>query len=491
MSSYIISLDQGTSGTTAAVVSVQTGSIVASVNVPFKCLYPKEGWVEQDPEDLWRTSKKALSQVLKKAKVSKDKILSLGITNQRETIVSWNPETGKTLGNAIVWQCRRTSDFCDRLKKNKKLSHEIQKKTGLVIDPYFSASKIKWLLENRFKKRTAPLAIGTVDSFLIYRLTREFKTDVSNASRTQLMNLKTLQWDKGLLHFFKVPHKILPEICNSNDHFGDIKTISVLKGVPVTGVLGDQQAALLGQGCVRAGQLKTTYGTGSFLLLNTGSEIFHSKNGVLSTVAWKWAGEQKATYALEGSAFICGSAVAWLRDGLKIIQKSSDVEKLAASIKDTQGVGFIPSFVGLGTPYWQPQVRGVLYGLNRDSGPAHIARAVLESLALQNVDVVQVMSQAFEKKLSCIRVDGGACENNLLMQMQSNFLAAKIERPKCIESTALGAAFAAGLGQGAWTLKQVASKNPIERTFKPKMSLKLRQAAHHKWSKAIKASIQI
>ena len=501
MKKYIISLDQGTSGTTAAILSFPRGHILAQVTQPVSCSYPKPGWVEQDPEEIWSSCKKALLAVIKKAKIDPCFIQVMGITNQRETIVCWDAETEKTLGPAIVWQCGRTTEFCKKLSKNKKLAHEIHEKTGLIVDPYFSASKIRWLLENKFRKQGANiknLRFGTVDSFLIYRLTRQHKTDVSNASRTQLMNLKTLDWDRSLLKFFKIPLYCLPEICDSNDDFGVIDAIDPLRGVHITGVLGDQQAALLGQGCVKEGQMKCTYGTGSFSLLNTGEHIVRSQEGLLSTLAWKLK-YQPCCYALEGSSFICGSAITWLKDQLGIIAKAQDVEKLAKSVKDTGGVGFIPSFVGLGSPHWQPQARGMLYGLNPNSGPAHIARGVLESLALQNVDIMEAMAKNLKGKIQKIRVDGGASQNNLLMQMQSDFSGVSVERPKCIESTVLGAAFMAGLGMESlkgrgkddWTLEQIETKNKVQKSFSPKLPPKARKAKKALWNKAVQSLIHL
>lgn len=486
---YILAIDQGTTGTTVALVN-HKGNIVAQVNKEFSQIFPKPGWVEHQPEEIWLSVLWGVKQVLKKSTISSSNIMSIGITNQRETVVAFDGKTGKPLCNAIVWQCRRTEKFCENLKK-KKMDQLIYKKTGLPIDPYFSASKINWLLKNKpILKKNKNLKIGTMDAFLIYKLTggESFKTDVSNASRTQLMNISTLKWDKDLLKIFKVPEKILPKITASTDLFGLTKGLKILaSNIPITGVAGDQQAALFGQGAFSQGEVKCTYGTGSFILLNTGNKKIRSKNKLLTTVAWQFKGQKKAVYALEGGVFICGASVQWLRDELHFFKTSDKIESLAKTSKDANGVVFVPAFNGLSAPYWQSNVRGVFFGLTRGTKKSNMAYACLEALALQNVDILNAMEEDLGFKLKFLQVDGGASKNNLLLQLQANYLNKKIIRLKNIESTIKGAAFLSGLGSSYWKdLSEIQQFCKPEKVFISKMTSSLRKKTLARWKKAIK-----
>ena len=408
--------------------------------------------------------------------------------------MAWDKKTSKPFCNAIVWQCRRTTDFCQRLKK-KGLERMIKRKTGLVLDPYFSGSKMQWILKNTPQAKTAQqkgrLAFGTIDSFLLWRLSggKSFQTDVSNASRTMLMNLKTCDWDTDLLKIFSLRKETLPQINDSNALFGVTQNIPNLPdGIPISGIAGDQQAALFGQICFKAGEAKCTFGTGSFLLMNSGTKPVFSKSGLLTTLAWRLKG-QEPVYALEGGAFICGAAVQWLRDQMLFIEKSSDIEKLALEVEDNGGVQVVPAFSGLGAPYWDPQARGVISGLSRGSNRAHIARATLEAMALQNVDILKATEKDLGKKLRKLRVDGGATANNLLMQMQSDYLGQSLIRPKMIETTSAGAAYLAGLGVGLWSSpKEVSKVWKVDQEYSCRMTKKRRDARLQLWSKAIRQS---
>jgi len=490
-SKFILALDQGTTGTTVCLLDAQA-KITAMVNLEHPQIYPQAGWVEHDPEMIWRTVVDGIQQVLEKSNVRSDQIAALGITNQRETVVMWDTKTGKPLHNAIVWQCRRTTEFCNRLKKSKA-ARMIQRKTGLVIDPYFSASKILWLLDHvpgaRAKAKQGQLRVGTMDSFLMWRLTagEVHKTDVSNASRTQLMNITRAQWDPELLKVFNVPAEILPEIHSSSGVLGRVRGVpGLLDGTPITGVAGDQQSALFGQTCFDVGSAKCTFGTGSFLLMNTGGRPVTSKAGLLTTVAWRLAGEKKVTYALEGGAFICGAAVQWLRDQMKMIQSSSEVEGLAQQVLSTDGVYLVPAFVGLGAPYWDPEARAAIVGMTRGTGRAHIARATLEAMALQNVDILRAMEKDLGRKLRSLRVDGGAVQNDLLLQMQADFLGVSVERPSAVESTVRGAGFLAGLGIGFWEdMGELRRVWTLNRNFKPLLSKSARVKHTQGWHQAI------
>ncbi len=490
MSSFIMAIDQGTTSSRTCIVN-QAGGLVAEARETFKQIFPKPGWVEHDPEDIWYTTQRSMRLALEKAGIKGSQISCIGITNQRETVMMWDKKTGKSLYNAIVWQCRRTQDICAKLKKAKK-EKIISAKTGLVLDPYFSATKIQWLLKNipqaKEKAKSGQALAGTVDTFLLWKLTdgRSHKTDVSNASRTMLMNIHTGWWDEELTKLFQVPAAILPEICPSNADFGKTHGLGFLPdGIPITGMIGDQQSALFGQACFEQGESKCTFGTGSFVLLNTGKKAVKSKHKLLSTVAWRLK-DQETVYALEGGAFVCGAAVQWLRDGLGLIEKSSDVEALAKTVQDTQGVEFVPALTGLGAPHWRPEARGVICGLTRGVTKAHIARATLEAMALQNVDVLETMQKDLGKKLKSLKVDGGAAANDLLMQLQADYLGVNVIRPANLETTAMGAAFMAGLGAGVWkTQKELLKIWKVNREFKVKMNLKDRKNRKVRWEVAL------
>lgn len=490
MSSFIMAIDQGTTSSRTCIIN-QAGGLVAEAREAFKQIFPKPGWVEHDPEDIWYSTQRSMRVALEKAGIKGSQIRTIGITNQRETVMLWDSQSGKALHNAIVWQCRRTQEICEKLKKNKK-EKMITAKTGLVLDPYFSATKIQWLLKhvpNAAKKAREGRALaGTVDSFLLWKLTagQSHKTDVSNASRTMLMNIHTGWWDQDLLKLFGISEGILPEICPSNADFGVTQGLGFMPdGIPVTGIVGDQQAALFGQTCFDVGDSKCTFGTGSFLLLNTGKKAVKSRNKLLTTIAWKLK-NQDMTYALEGGAFVCGAAVQWLRDGLGLFQQSSDIEALAKTVQTTEGVEFVPALTGLGAPHWKPEARGVICGLTRGSTKAHIARATLEAMALQNVDILNTMQRDLGKKLRGVRVDGGAAANDLLMQLQADYCGANVVRPKNLETTALGAAFMAGLGAGVWKdLKEIKRVWKVDQEFKVKMAPKARKERLQKWAEAL------
>ncbi len=490
MSSYIMAIDQGTTSTRACLFN-QAGSLVAQASETYPQIYPKPGWVEHNPEDIWRTTINTMKKAMDQSGIAGSQILCIGITNQRETVLIWDKDTHQPIYNAIVWQCRRTQEVCEKLKKNKK-DKMISQKTGLVVDPYFSGSKIQWILKNvsgaKSLAQKGQLRAGTIDTFILWRLTggQCHKTDVSNASRTMLMNLQTLKWDPELLKTFQIEASLLPEICSSSGHFGKTRGLGFLPdGIPISGIAGDQQAALFGQAGFAAGDVKCTFGTGSFILLNTGPLIVRSRSKLLSTVAWQLQG-QKPVYALEGGAFICGAAVQWLRDGLGLIEKSSDIESLAASVIDTNGVEFVPALAGLSAPYWRAEARGVITGLTRGSSKAHLARATLEAMALQNVEILEVMQKDLGRKLKSIKVDGGAAVNNLLMQIQADFSGVRVVRPKNIETTALGAAYFAGLGAGLWKSKEEILKIwQVDHEFKVHMNQKTRMSRLQRWKNAV------
>lgn len=484
-----MAIDQGTTSSRVVIMN-QVGSLVASGSAEFKQIYPEPGWVEHNPEEIWQSVKVSAKKALEQAQISKADIVAIGITNQRETIVAFRKSTGQVLYNAIVWQCRRTTKMCEQLKK--KWSAKIKTKTGLVLDPYFSASKIRWMIENVSVVKEAlkenDICFGNIDTYLMWKLSDHqiFATDVSNASRTMLMNLKTGEWDAELLKLFKVPLSALPKIKSSSGLFGHAHKMDfVADNTPITGVAGDQQAALFGQTCFSVGESKCTFGTGSFILMNTGSQFLKSKSGLLSTVAWK-IGEEKIQYALEGGAFICGAAVAWLRDGLQLFEKSSEVENLAAQVNDSGGVEFVPALTGLGSPHWNPKARGEITGLTRGTTKAHVARATLEAMALQNSDILSAMQKDLKKKLKRLRVDGGASANNLLMQLQSDYLQTTVDRPKEVETTALGACYLAGLGVGLWkNLDEIRRIWKKDREFNPQMSMQALKKRRLSWDRAI------
>ena len=490
MTSYIMAIDQGTTSTRTCLFN-QAGSLVVQASETYPQIYPKPGWVEHDPEDIWRTTINTMKKAMDQAGIVGSQVLCIGITNQRETVLVWDKDTSQPIYNAIVWQCRRTQELCEKLKKNKK-DKMITRKTGLVVDPYFSGTKIQWILQNasgaKASAQKGQLRAGNIDAFILWRLTRGrcHKTDVSNASRTMLMNLQTLQWDPELLKIFQIEASLLPEISPSSGLFGKTAGLGFLPdGIPITGIAGDQQAALFGQAGFEVGEVKCTFGTGSFILLNTGTQIVRSKSKLLSTVAWQLQG-QKPVYALEGGAFVCGAAVQWLRDGLGLIEKSSDIESLAASVIDTGGVEFVPALAGLGAPHWRAEARGVIAGLTRGTSKAHLARATLEAMALQNVEILEVMQKDLRKKLKSIKVDGGAAINNLLMQLQADFSGVRVVRPKNIETTALGAAYLAGLGVGLWKSKEEIIKIwQIDHDFKVHMNQKTRTIRLKRWRDAV------
>ena len=451
----ILAIDQGTTGSTISLMDTD-GRLLTSVNHEFPQIFPQPGWVEHDPESIWQSVLKGLTAVFSDTDYAVSQVAAIGITNQRETAVLWDSSTGEAVHNAIVWQCRRTTDVCEGLKA---AGHEalIKAKSGLMLDPYFSATKFKWLLDNAPNARSllaeGRLLAGTIDTYLMWRLSngKAHKTDVSNASRTSLMSLETLDWDNELLHIFGVPHDILPEICPSSGRFTSTEGVPGLPdGLPISGVAGDQQSALFGQACFEPGNAKCTFGTGSFILMNAGSTPIVSNSGLLSTVAWQLEG-QDAVYALEGGAFVCGAAVQWLRDQLGIIDRAADIEALAESVESAGGVEFVPALAGLGAPYWAPEARGTLTGLTRGSGRGEIARATLDAMALQNVDILSAMEADIGKTMNALKVDGGASANNLLMQLQSDYLNRPITRPEVIETTVAGACFLAGLGEGVWS----------------------------------------
>ncbi len=496
MESFILAIDQGTTGTAVHLVDKQ-GRIRWSADQEFPQIYPHPGWVEHDPAAIWNTVIVGIAAVLEKGGVNGRQIAAIGITNQRETVLVWDRSTHKPVMNAIVWQCRRTTEFCEKLKK-QKLASTIQKKTGLVIDPYFSASKIRWILDQdavlKKKAKSGLLASGTIDAFLLWKLTngKSHRTDVSNASRTQLMNIEKRAWDPDLLKIFGVPAELMPELSSCDAEFGVTHGVpSLPDGIPIRGMIGDQQSALFGQACFEAGTAKCTFGTGSFLLMNTGPKRVKSKSGLLMTVGWQLEGEKTMTYALEGGAFICGAAVQWLRDQMGFIAKSSEVESLANQVHSCEGVQLVPAFVGLGAPHWDPEARGLICGLTRGTTRAHIARAVLEAMALQNVDILMAMERDLGRRMKSVRVDGGAVENNLLMQMQADFLGVPVQRPKVIESTSLGAAFMAGLGIGFWSSKDELKKAwHLDREFQPVLGSSLRKQRLSEWKRAIERALK-
>jgi len=493
MSTHILALDQGTTSS-RAILFDKAGRIVAMAQKEFRQIFPQPGWVEHDPEEIWQTQLAVAQEVLFKARLSAKNVAAIGITNQRETTVIWDRATGRPIANAIVWQDRRTAKRCENLKREGK-EPAIRAKTGLVIDAYFSGTKIAWLLDHtegaRARADAGELAFGTIDSWLIWKLTGGnaakgalHVTDVSNASRTLLYNIHTNDWDDTLSLTLNVPPTVLPQVKNSSEVIGETHADIFGAPVPIAGIAGDQQAALFGQGAVSAGLAKNTYGTGCFMLMHTGEKALESKNGLVTTAAAR-TGAQKS-YALEGSVFIGGAVVQWLRDSLGIIKSSGEVEALAASVADADGVVFVPAFVGLGAPYWDPGARGALTGLTRGSTRAHIARAALESIAFQSAEVLQAMEQDAGIKLTELRVDGGATTNNLLMQFQADLLGVPVVRPKVLETTAQGAAYLAGLAVGYWKDQaELAALWEKDRTFEPRMAPEAAQARLAAWRAAV------
>ena len=492
MTTYILALDQGTTSSRAIIFN-NKGEIISAAQKEFTQYFPQSGWVEHDANEIWDTQFIVAVEALHKANLKAKDIAAIGITNQRETTVVWERETGKPIYNAIVWQDRRTASFCDELK-TKGYSSTIQQKTGLVIDAYFSGTKIKWILDNvagaREKANNGALCFGTIDTWLLFKLTngKIHATDVSNASRTMLCNIETLQWDEELEKILDVPGNMLPQIKSSSEVYGHVENLQPLNGIAIAGIAGDQQAALFGQLCTHPGMVKNTYGTGCFMLMNTGEQMIHSKNNLLTTVAWKINGI--TYYALEGSVFIGGAVVQWLRDGLGIIKTSADVETLALKVKDNDGVYLVPAFVGLGAPHWNQDARGTITGLTRGSTAGHIARAAIESIAYQTFDVLKAMEADSGINIKELRVDGGATENNLLMQFQSDVLNTTVIRPIITETTALGAAYLAGLAVGVWeNIEALQTQWQIDKKFTPTMKVEERNALVEGWNKAIRATV--
>ena len=487
----ILAIDQGTTGTTVAVMNTR-GALLGSVNHEFPQIFPKPGWVEHEPEAIWKSVLKGIRAVFRKGLCKPADIACIGITNQRETALLWERRTGKPVGRAIVWQCRRTASFCKSLRK-KGLEPMVRDRTGLVLDPYFSASKFRWLLNGidgaRGRARRGKIAAGTIDAYLLTRLTGGVvhATDVSNASRTSLMNLRTLDWDPELLKLFNVPRGVLPDIVPSSGDLGTTAGVPGLPdGIPITGIAGDQQSALFGQAGFDRGAAKCTFGTGSFILMNTGHDRLHSDAGLLSTIAWQLPGQQTPVYALEGGAFICGAAVQWLRDELGIIKRAPDIERLAATVPDAGGVEFVPALTGLGAPHWDPDARGLISGLTRGASAAHLARATLEAMSLQNVDILRAMERDLGRRLGELKVDGGAAANNLLLQLQADYLGRSIVRPKVIETTVAGACFLAGLGVGIWRDTDALAKVwRADQTFPSRMGTSPRRKRLASWQQAI------
>jgi glycerol kinase len=483
---YILSLDQGTTSS-RAILFDHAGSIVAVAQKEFPQIFPKPGWVEHDPRDIWSSQAGVAAEVLTKASVSAADVAAIGITNQRETTLVWDRFTGKPIHNAIVWQDRRTAGVCDRLRA-RKLDKMIRRKTGLVIDAYFSATKVQWILQNvrgaRERAKAGDLAFGTVDSWLIWNLTggKVHVTDASNASRTMLYDISKGDWDDELLKLFGVPRSMLPEVRSSSEVYG----MTTLLGapIPIAGIAGDQQAALFGQACTKPGMAKNTYGTGCFMLMNTGTKRIASKNNLLTTVAWRIG--DRTEYALEGSIFIAGAVVQWLRDGLQFFRSAAEIESLAAGVSDTGGVYLVPAFAGLGAPHWDQYARGTIVGLTRGSTKAHIARAALEGIVLQVMDVLKAMEADAGIKLKELRVDGGASVNDLLMQLQADLLNVPVVRPKVAETTALGAAYLAGLAVGFWKNQaDIARQWQVDKRFKPVMKTAARSKITKGWERAL------
>lgn len=489
---YILTLDQGTTSSRAIIFN-HDGEVVDVSQKEFKQHYPKPGWVEHDPNEIWYTQASVAAEVVSKANINGKSIAAIGITNQRETTIIWDRETGKPIYNAIVWQDRRTAEFCNELKKDPKIIEMIRTKTGLVIDAYFSASKIKWILDHvkgaKEKAKAGKLCFGTVDSWLMWKFTNErlHATDISNASRTMLFNIHSCQWDKDLLRLFDIPESMLPEVKPSSGIFSQARTTLFASKLPISGVAGDQQAALFGQMCLDEGMIKTTYGTGCFLMMNTGNTPKMSNKRLLTTVAWQIGNE--VTYALEGSIFIGGAIIQWLRDELQLIRSAEETEKLAKSIKDNGDVYIVPALAGLGAPHWDQQARGTIIGLTRGTGKAHIVRAALESINYQVADVVETMKEDTGLDLSEMRVDGGAVANNFLMQHQADILQQKVLRPKVLETTALGAAYFAGLAIDYWSgLDELKSKWHLDQEFKAKLSKSESMQYLSRWHKALERS---
>ncbi len=485
---YILALDQGTTSS-RAILFDRAGTIRGIAQKALTPRFPQPGWVEQNANEIWASQAAVMTEVLARAGLSSNDVSALGITNQRETTLVWDRETGQPIYNAIVWQDRRTAALCNTLKQ-QGLETFFRDKTGLVIDPYFSGTKIRWLLDTipgaRAKAEAGQLAFGTVDTWLVWKLTqgKQHITDITNASRTLLWNIRTGEWDQELLDVLRIPRQLLPEVRSSSEVYATTATDLLATAVPISGMAGDQQAALFGQMCTAPGMVKNTYGTGCFMLMHTGEQPVASRHNLLTTAAWRFAG--RTQYALEGSVFMAGAVVQWLRDGLGILKSSAEVETLAASVADTGGVYLVPAFSGLGAPHWDPYARGSLFGLTRGSTAAHIARAALESIAYQSLDVLTAMEADAGLRLTQLRVDGGASMNNLLMQFQADILGVPLVRPKIAETTALGAAYLAGLAVGYWKDPgEIASQWQIDRVFEPDLSSERREELKAGWAKAV------
>ena len=492
MSKYILSLDQGTTSS-RAIIFDKKGSMISVAQKEFTQIFPQPGWVEHDANEIWSTQLGVATEAILKAGLTIHDIAGIGITNQRETAVVWDRSTSQPVCNAIVWQDRRTAAYCDELKKDGS-AVMLKEKTGLVTDAYFSATKVKWILDHvdgaREKAERGELCFGTIDSWLIWKLTngKVHATDVSNASRTLLFNIHTMQWDEALLKLFNIPASMLPEVRSSSEVYGYTQNLLTAADIPVCGIAGDQQAALFGQMCIHPGMVKNTYGTGCFMLMNTGNKPVTSQNNLLTTVAWKINGEVQ--YALEGSVFIAGAVVQWLRDGLKIIQKSSDVEALCLKSEDNGGVYMVPAFTGLGAPYWNQHARGIIVGLTRGSSDAQLARAAVESIAYQTMDVLKAMEADAGMAIKQVRVDGGATANQYLMQFQADILDTTVIRPKVTETTALGAAYLAGLAVGFWKdLEEIEVYWQKDMIFNPVMKEEVRKEHQRNWGRAIRAAL--
>ena len=489
---YILALDQGTTSS-RAIVFDHEGQIRSVAQKEFPQYFPQPGWVEHNPNEIWGSEASVIAEAISTIDITGLDIAAIGITNQRETTIVWDIDTDEPIYNAIVWQDRRTAEFCDQLKADG-LTETIRQKTGLIIDAYFSGTKIKWILDHvpgaRKRAEEGKLRFGTVDSWLVWRLTRgeTHVTDVTNASRTMLFNIHELKWDEELLKLFNIPVSMMPEVKSNSEIYGHTKTTIFAHKVPIAGIAGDQQAALFGQMCLDPGSIKNTYGTGCFVMLNTGEKPIVSKNNLLTTIAWQIG--NKVNYALEGSIYVGGSVVQWLRDGLGIINHSSDVESLAQSVPDSGGVYFVPALTGLAAPYWDPYARGTIVGITRGTTAAHIARAALDGIAFQTYDIAQAMAKDMNDRLTELKVDGGASRNNLLMQFQADLLGIDVVRPKITETTAIGAAYLAGLGVGYWdSVDELRRQWKVERTFTPNLDSETVRTAREGWADAISRTL--
>lgn len=489
MNDYIMALDQGTTSS-RCIIYDKKGNQISVAQKEFKQYYPKQGWVEHDANEIWSTQMTVAYEALIKATSTFRDIAAIGITNQRETTIVWDKNTGEPVYHAIVWQCRRTAEYCDELRE-QGLSDMIKSKTGLLIDPYFSGTKLRWILENvegaREKAEAGDLLFGTVETWLIWKMTagKVHITDYSNASRTMMFNIHTLEWDDEILELLNIPKKMLPEVRPSSEVYGETEGELFGGPIKIAGAAGDQQAALFGQTCFEPGTAKSTYGTGCFLLLNTGEKPVESKNGLLTTIAWGLDG--KVNYALEGSVFVCGAVIQWLRDELCLVEKASETEKMATAVDDTNGVYVVPAFVGLGAPYWDPYARGTIFGLTRGTNKNHLVRASLESMAYQCHDLLTAMASDMGQELVALKVDGGACANNFLMQFQADILNKEVCRPVCIETTSLGAAYLAGLATGYWkSTDEILENWQVDRMFPPNMDEHVREHKLLGWKEAIK-----